>query len=140
LNRADCNEGRYDTSKPYDTWINTDKLSDHIPWHKYRIKPKPQLSVDDWLVLPNSNNPFIATADWINTISGDFEYTLWQPTEREYCWFWDRFDSIPVLKQFNRITTGAEGDQLFTTTGEFSYSNCEPCLALPTALSESCKQ
>ncbi len=106
----------------------------------FRIKPEPQFAVGDWVIVPG--NPNFNPTQVTHTSSGVWEqpyYSLWQPTLNEYCWFWD-CDNTPILSQFAYIEEDINSTNQFVTINNSMYFNCEPCLALPTVLSRSCKQ
>ena len=96
-----------------------------------------QFKVGDWVVGKHNKNPIhikdIGTTPTNSsvTINGTFsvdQFTLWQPKEGEWCWFWngEGINSIdPFIARFNKCSR----------LNAFDY--CEPFIGeLPSFLKE----
>jgi len=111
----------YNSSKPLNTWIDTNSISTNGRLSDYRIKPEePKFKVGDWVrlkVLDKTTHKLIKL-DWnehtkcyhpiLEKFNGNIdsvnELELWEPQVGEWCWFYDNgIYEIPVLGKFSKL-------------------------------------
>jgi len=127
----------YDSNVKKDKWMKVDKIYTHIPLQYYRIAPKDIFKIGDWIVSPTGKITQLIADDIPKQLETK-GFNLWQPKSGEYHWFWSGFNT-PQLLQFSEYDVDAYLAYIDTDIRDhFAY--CEPCLALPTVLSEPCKQ